>query len=160
MIRPFRHETLRYGEPSRIEESMWDHPFQWGSRRAGPDLARVGNFHGGDKYPNLWHYEHMLDPRKISPGSNMPAYPWLLTERVDLDGTPRKLAVMRKLGVPYTDAHIANAVADYRRQADAIVQDLARSGITIHAESELVALIAYLQRLGDNELVTKVAQAK
>ena len=104
MIRPFRAETLRYGEYSRLEEFIYDHPYQWGSKRTGPDLHRVGV-----KYPNLWHYQHMIDPRSTSPGSNMPPYPWLKTARVDYRKTPRKLHVLRSLGVPYSDAEIQSA---------------------------------------------------
>ncbi|MHC5066152.1 MAG: cytochrome-c oxidase, cbb3-type subunit II, partial [Planctomycetota bacterium] len=146
MIRPFRSEKLRYGDPSRIEESMWDHPFQWGSKRTGPDLARVG----GTK-DNLWHYEHMIDPRSVSPDSNMPSYPWLLADQVDLQDTPGKLHAMQALGVPYSDEQIESAVADYQAQAQIFVDDLAEKGRPgVDPQSELVALIAYLQRLGKN----------
>lgn len=142
-IRPFRSEKLRYGDPSRPEESMYDHPFQWGSKRTGPDLARVGG-----KYPNLWHYTHMMDPRATSPGSNMPAYPWLEVRRVPLSDVPKKLRAMQKLGVPYTNEQIDNGRDDYEKQAREITADLEKNGVELAWDSELTALIAYLQRLG------------
>lgn len=142
-IRPFRSEKLRYGDPSRAEESMYDHPFQWGSKRTGPDLARVGG-----KYPNLWHYTHMMDPRATSPGSNMPAYPWLEVRRVPLAQVPKKLEVMQKLGVPYSDEEVATSLQAYEAQAREITEDLAKNGVQLDWDTELTALIAYLQRLG------------
>ncbi|MEM7199004.1 MAG: cytochrome-c oxidase, cbb3-type subunit I [Planctomycetota bacterium] len=154
MVRPFRAEWQRYGEPSRIEESMWDRPFQWGSKRTGPDLARVGG-----KMNNAWHYQHMLDPRSTSPGSNMPNYPWLLSDKVDAATTPFKLKSMKALGVPYTDAQIDEAGASMRAQADEIVADLREFSLEAAPESELVALIAYLQRLGKNAKPTDVGKA-
>ncbi len=161
MIRPFRSEYLRYGEPSRIEESMWDHPFQWGSKRTGPDLARIGHsLSGGDKYDDMWHYKHMIDPRSISgPESNMPPFPWLATDKVDVAGTPGKMKALKALGVPYGDDQIASAEADYRKQADGIIAYLKGldSSITMEWDAQLVALIAYLQRLGDNDLPERVA---
>jgi len=155
MIRPFRSEFLRYGAPSRIEESMWDRPFQWGSKRTGPDLARVGG-----RYPDNWHYQHMLDPRQVSEGSNMPRYPWLLTDSVDTGRTPYKIKSMKSLGVPYADEDIDNAESAYREQADAIVTGLAASDLPVEWDKELVALIAYLQRLGKNELATNLGKAR
>jgi cytochrome c oxidase cbb3-type subunit I/II len=143
MVRPFRFETLRYGEYSRLEEYIYDHPFQWGSKRTGLDVFRVGG-----KYPNLWHYQHMLDPRSTSPGSNMPAYPWLKSRRIDYGKTARKLQVLRSLGVPYGGSDIEGAAQAARAQGEAIRDDLARNGVRIDPESELVALIGYLQRLG------------
>jgi cytochrome c oxidase cbb3-type subunit I/II len=143
MIRPMRPEAIRYGEPSTVEESIFDHPFQWGSKRTGPDLAREGG-----RYPNLWHYRHMLDPRSTSPGSNMPAYPHLLTNTIDPAGTAARLEAMRTLGVPYTDAMVAAAATDERAQAESITRDLADNGARATPDSEMVALIAYLQRLG------------
>jgi len=142
-IRPFRSEKLRYGDPSRAEESMFDHPFQWGSKRTGPDLARVGG-----KYPNLWHYTHMIDPRATSPGSNMPAYPWLEVRKVPLHQVPKKMQVMQKLGVPYSDEEIAQSQQAYEQQAKEITADLAQNGVELAWDSELTALIAYLQKLG------------
>jgi cytochrome c oxidase cbb3-type subunit I/II len=143
MIRPFRHETLRYGDYSRMEESIYDHPFQWGSKRTGPDLARVGG-----KYANLWHYLHMNDPRSTSPGSNMPAYAWLESATVDLERTGDKMDTLRALGVPYTDDQIAAAKTTALGQGQLITDDLATGDVDVAPDSELVAVIAYLQRLG------------
>ncbi len=143
MIRPLRFESLRYGEASTAEESRYDHPFQWGSKRTGPDLAREGG-----RYPNLWHYRHLLDPRATSPGSNMPPYAFMARAPLDLSRTADKLRAMRTIGVPYTDADISHAVADARAQASEIARDLADNGARVGADRELVALIAYLQRLG------------
>ena len=143
MIRPFRFETLRYGERSTLADSVWDHPFQWGSKRTGPDLARMGG-----KYPSLWHYQHLLDPRSTSPGSNMPPYAFLADAKVDFGGTGDKLAVMHTLGVPYDDIQIAAAASDARRQADAIAVELKQVGVDVAPDSEMIALIAYLQALG------------
>ncbi len=142
-IRPFRAEFLRYGEPSRIEESLYDHPFQWGSKRTGPDLARVGG-----KYQDSWHWLHMLAPAQISEGSIMPGYPWLADDRIDVGQTAAKLRLMQKLGVPYTREQVAGAEAAYLAQARGIVARLAEQQITADSRSELVALIGYLQRLG------------
>jgi cytochrome c oxidase cbb3-type subunit I/II len=143
MIRPFRHETLRYGDYSRIQEFIYDRPFQWGSKRTGPDLHRLGG-----KYANLWHYLHMMDPRSTSPGSNMPVYTWLKDGSVDLDGTGHKLATLAKLGVPYSEAEIANAREDALAQARLLTADLKAQGVELADDAELTALIAYLQRLG------------
>jgi len=143
MIRPFRWEQQRYGEPSTLAESQFDHPFQWGSKRTGPDLARVGT-----KYPNLWHYRHLLDPREVSPGSNMPPYSFLASGHVDYTRTIDKLHAMKTLGVPYTDDEIARGTDDAKAQAALIAADLATSGANVPADSDMVALIAYLQRLG------------
>jgi cytochrome c oxidase cbb3-type subunit I/II len=145
MIRPFRHESVRYGAISTLDDSKYDHPFQWGSKRTGPDLARLGG-----KYPNLWHYQHMLDPRTVSPGSNMPNYGHLATDTLDYASTEAKVRAMRTVGVPYTPQQIQGAVEDAKGQAKSISEDLAASGVKVAPESELVALIAYLQRLGKN----------
>jgi cytochrome c oxidase cbb3-type subunit I/II len=146
MIRPFRWETMRYGDHSKLEESAYDHPFQWGSKRTGPDLAREGM-----KYPNLWHYKHMIDPRSISEGSNMPPYPQLANDKVDFAKTTFKVAAMKTLGVPYTTAQIDQAGQDAQKQATHIAKDLAENGANVAPDSELVALIAYLQRLGQKQ---------
>ena len=143
MIRPFRHETLRYGDYSRMEEFIYDRPFQWGSKRTGPDLHRIGG-----KYPNLWHYIHMINPRDTSAGSNMPEYSWLLDGKVDFGRTGSKMATLAKLGVPYTDAEIAGAETDAMGQGALISADLQTQGVTLASDSELTALIGYLQRLG------------
>ncbi len=146
MIRPMESEYLRYGDASRAEEFIYDFPFQWGSKRTGPDLHRIGG-----KYPSLWHYTHMMDPRATSEGSNMPSYAWLKDGRIDAKLGGKKLAVMQKLGVPYTNADIDDAVAAQQAQANAVVADLAKNGVALEWNSEMVALIAYLQRLGRDE---------
>ncbi|MCB2020035.1 MAG: cytochrome-c oxidase, cbb3-type subunit II [Rhizobacter sp.] len=125
MIRPFRAETLRYGHYSMAGESVWDHPFQWGSKRTGPDLARVGG-----RYSDEWQRLHLINPRDLVPESNMPAYPWLATAMVTPADMPPRLRAMRTLGVPYTDEDIANAAKD------------------VEGKTELEAVIAYLQVLG------------
>ncbi len=148
MIRPFVGEVLRYGDYSRLGESIYDHPFQWGSRRTGPDLARIGG-----KYPDVWHFNHMLDPRSISAGSNMPNYPWLLEKDTDVDALPRKLAVQRTLGVPYPEYSDEEILADLKAQSTEIAENLREAGVIIAPEKEIVALIAYLQKLGKFETV-------
>ena len=144
MIRPTVPESLRYGKPSEGAEFVYDHPFQWGSKRTGPDLARLGG-----KYPDMWHLRHMDDPRAMTPNSIMPAYPWMLRDRTDFGSLKRKLEVLRQVGVPYTDAQIANASADARAQAKKIADALVAQGGPRNMEDrEVVALIAYLQKLG------------
>ncbi len=152
MIRPFRSEQLRYGAPSRIEESMWDHPFQWGSKRTGPDLARVGT-----KYSEAWHWDHMLDPRygqEYSLDKNlsiMPAYPWLYDAKVEVAVVADKMRVLKRLGTPYTDDELAGVADAYAEQAAQTVRNLEAQGKPdADPESEIVALIAYLMRLGRN----------
>ena len=145
MIRPMRFETLRYGDPSTLAESAQDHPFQWGSKRTGPDLAREGG-----KYPHLWHYRHLVDPRAITAGSNMPPYAHLENEKLDLARTNEKMGALRSVGVPYKDADIAAARTDAAEQGNAIVKDLAAEGVKVDADTQMVAVIAYLQRLGNN----------
>jgi len=127
MIRPFRSETGRYGPYSLPGESVYDHPFQFGSKRTGPDLARVGG-----RYSDDWHRVHLLNPRDVVPESNMPRFPWLADGMVDGALTARKMEALRKIGVPYTDADIAGAAA------------------AVAGKSELDALVAYLQGLGTN----------
>jgi cytochrome c oxidase cbb3-type subunit I/II len=143
MIRPFRYETERYGEYSKAGEFVYDHPFLWGSKRTGPDLHRVGG-----KYPDSWHFNHMYDPRSMSPGSTMPPYPWLLQQPYDLEGLPDKITVMRQLGVPYAEGFEADVQANATAQAEQIVKSLEADGIETVPEAKIVALIAYLQRLG------------
>jgi len=143
MIRPVRAEKLRYGEPSTAGEFIYDHPFQWGSKRTGPDLHRVGG-----KYSNLWHYQHLSDPRSTSAGSNMPSYGWLADRKLDLGDTAIKMSALKTLGVPYTGQDIANGNQELERSARAITTDLASQGIQVAWDSEMVALTAYLQRLG------------
>lgn len=147
-IRPMAAEVLRYGNPSTIEESMYDHPFQWGSKRTGPDLSRVGS-----KYPNLWHYRHMLDPRAITQNSIMPNYSWLETKDTDFIILRKKLSVMKNLGTPYDDQTVANADIVAQKQAQEIAKDLESNGAPAKLEKkEIVALIAYLQALGQKKI--------
>ncbi len=143
MVRPFRSETERYGEYSKAGEFVYDRPFLWGSKRTGPDLHRIGG-----KYPGSWHYHHMLDPTSMSPGSIMPPYPWLFENDIDYSTTAKKISVLRGLGTPYPDGYEAQAVADARRQAAGIVAELRKEDIEVKSDREIVALIAYLQRLG------------
>ena len=146
MIRPFRSETERYGEYSKAGEFVYDHPFQWGSKRTGPDLAREG----GSKLrkPNSWHYNHMLDPTTMSPGSIMPPYPWLIDDELDVSLVSGKISAMRTLGVPYPEGYEEQAMADLNYQAAEITDDLMASGIEVAPNREIIALISYLQRLG------------
>ncbi len=145
MIRPFRSETERYGEFSKSGEFIYDRPFLWGSKRTGPDLHRIGG-----KYPDSWHYNHMLDPESMSPGSIMPPYPWLITDDLNTAHTSKKLSVLKKLGTPYEDTYIQNAQQELRKQADQIGNNLKRDGVEWPEieKKEIVALIAYLQRMG------------
>ena len=143
MIRPFRDEVARYGEYSKAGEFVYDHPFQWGSKRTGPDLAREGG-----KYPDSWHYNHMLDPRIMSPGSIMPAYPWLLDDKIDTASTPAKIRAMQKMGVPYPKGFDQEANKALMEQANGIKKSLKADKIETAGNAEIVALIAYLQRMG------------
>jgi cytochrome c oxidase cbb3-type subunit I/II len=143
MIRPFRDEVARYGEYSKAGEFVYDHPFQWGSKRTGPDLAREGG-----KYPDSWHYNHMMDPRIMSPGSIMPSYGWLLDDKIDTASTPAKIRAMQKLGVPYPAGYDKLANADLMNQANGIRISLKMDKIETSKDVEIVALISYLQRLG------------
>ncbi|MBB1485386.1 cytochrome-c oxidase, cbb3-type subunit II [Oceanospirillum sediminis] len=125
MVRPFRSETERYGHYSVAGESVWNHPFQWGSKRTGPDLARVGG-----RYSDDWHRAHLYNPRDVVPESKMPSYPWLFTNTLDGSLTAKKLETLRTLGVPYSDDDIANAKA------------------SVQGKTEIEAIVAYLQQLG------------
>lgn len=125
MVRPFRSETLRYGPPSLAGEFVYDHPFQWGSKRTGPDLHRVGG-----RYSDEWHRIHLINPRDLVPESNMPAYPWLERDTVDASDMAQRMKALRLVGVPYTDAQIAQAAQE------------------VSGRTEMDALIAYLQVLG------------
>ena len=125
MIRPFRAETERYGHYSLAGEHVWEFPFLWGSKRTGPDLARVGG-----RYSDEWHYVHLMNPRNVVPESNMPAFPWLAENTLSGENTAKKMQVMKQLGVPYTEDYIAGA-----KQA-------------VQGKTEMEALIAYLQSLG------------
>jgi len=143
LVRPFRSETERYGEYSKAGEFVYDHPFLWGSKRTGPDLHRIGK-----KYPNLWHYLHMDDPTTVSPGSLMPRYSWLKEQVLDLASTESKINAMRTLGIPYEEGFEKIAGGELEKQANEIAQDLQKQGIDVTADKEIIALIAYLQRLG------------
>jgi cytochrome c oxidase cbb3-type subunit I/II len=143
MVRPFRSETERYGEYSKAGEFVYDHPFQWGSKRTGPDLHRVGG-----KYPDSWHYYHMFDPGSMSPGSLMPAYPALFEDVLDTSTTRRKIEAMITLGVPYPADLPAKANQDVEAQSARIVAELKKGGIEALADREIIAMIAYLQRVG------------
>ena len=143
MVRPFRSETERYGEYSKAGEFVYDRPFLWGSKRTGPDLHRVGQ-----KYPHSWHYNHMLDPTSMSPGSIMPPYPWLFEQDIDYGHTADKISALRKVGTPYPAGFEQQAVPEARKQAAGIVGELAKEDIQVKSDKEIVALIAYLQRLG------------
>ena len=144
MIRTIPSDELRYGPASTIEESMYDRPFQWGSKRTGPDLARLGK-----KYPDLWHYMHMEDPRAVIKESIMPAYPWLITSKIDFDGLEKRVSLFNKLGVPYSEEvlHDANNLA--KEQAKKIAEVLKKQGVKGDlSDKNITALIAYLQALG------------
>ena len=143
MVRPFRSETERYGEYSKAGEYVYDRPFLWGSKRTGPDLQRVGQ-----KYPNSWHYNHMMDPTSMSPGSIMPPYPWLFENEIDYSTLPSKIRVLQSLNTPYPAGFDKLAVADAQDQAQGIVAALKKEDIEVKSDKEIVALIAYLQRLG------------
>jgi cytochrome c oxidase cbb3-type subunit 2 len=125
MIRPLRAETERYGHYSVAGESVYNHPFLWGSKRTGPDLARVGK-----RYSDDWHRAHLYNPRDVVPESNMPGFPWLFDNEIDAERTPQKLAALRRVGVPYTDEDISGASA------------------AVAGKTEIEALVAYLQQLG------------
>ena len=143
MIRPFRSETERYGEYSKSGEYVYDHPFLWGSKRTGPDLHRIGG-----KYPDAWHYEHMRDPSTTSPGSIMPAYPWLLSDELEMSSLPARIKALIKVGVPYEEGLEERAQAEASAQAEMIRVSLEEAGFESEADREIIALIAYLQRLG------------
>lgn len=155
-IRPIAAEVLRYGPASTIEESMWDRPHQWGSKRTGPDLARVGK-----KYPDMWHFQHMINPRAITPNSIMPNYPWLLEKNTDFLSLRREFSVMKNLGVPYDQDTIANADIVAQKQAKVIAEELEKQGAPKGLEKkQIVALIAYLQALGQKAKTTDTAENK
>ncbi|WP_410479507.1 cytochrome-c oxidase, cbb3-type subunit I [Pedobacter nutrimenti] len=143
MIRPFRSETERYGEYSKAGEFVYDHPFLWGSKRTGPDLQRVGG-----KYSDSWHYNHLLDPQTMSPGSIMPPYEWLITQKLDTTTTIAKINAMRTLGVPYEPGYEHQANKDLDKQARDIAADLNKNNVKVKSDKEIIAIIAYLQRLG------------
>ena len=149
MIRPFRSETERYGEYSKVGEFVYDHPFLWGSKRTGPDLHRIGG-----KYPDSWHLRHMYDPTSTSPGSLMPKYSWLLQQEMNSESIPTRIKALRSVGVPYSNSYEKIAVRDMKAQAEMIANGLRENGfktvdgIEITSDKKIIALIAYLQRLG------------
>jgi len=143
MIRPFRSETVRYGEYSKAGEFVYDHPFLWGSKRTGPDLHRVGG-----KYPDSWHYNHMLEPELTSPNSIMPSYPHMFEASLDISTTEGKINAMRTMGVPYPDGFGSKANDELKKQAELISSNLAKDNIKVSSDKEIIALISYLQRLG------------
>jgi cytochrome c oxidase cbb3-type subunit I/II len=156
MVRPLRFETVRYGEYSKSGEFVYDHPFQWGSKRTGPDLAREGGLRS-----NFWHFQHMIRPKDLSPGSIMPAYTWMNEDDLNLDLTEKKINAMRTLGVPYPERYAAIAVSDLKKQALLIATDIVsnipgqklsesqkQEKINSIVNKEIIAMIAYLQRLG------------
>jgi len=155
MVRPFRSETERYGEYSKAGEYVYDHPFLWGSKRTGPDLQRLSG-----KYSNAWHYNHLLAPDAVSTGSIMPPYPWLFEQSIDKDQTAPKITALRRVGVPYELNYesVANDVLEV--QANEIVANLKVDGIEVMPETEIVALIAYLQRLGKDIKGKKTEEIK
>lgn len=153
MVRPFRSETERYGEYSKAGEYVYDHPFLWGSKRTGPDLQRLSG-----KYSNAWHYNHMLTPDAVSTGSIMPAYPWLFEQIIDKNQTAKKITALRIVGVPYEEGYEGVANEQLDKQALEIATNLKEDGIEVMPETEIVALIAYLQRLGRDIKGEKVVQ--
>jgi cytochrome c oxidase cbb3-type subunit I/II len=142
-VRPFRSETERYGEYSKAGEFVYDHPFLWGSKRTGPDLHRVGG-----KYSNSWHFNHLLDPTSMSPGSIMPSYEWLISQKLDTTTTVSKIRAMQALGVPYETGFDQLANGELKVQADSISKNLKKDNIKVTSDKEIIAIIAYLQRLG------------
>ena len=153
MVRPFRSETERYGEYSKAGEYVYDHPFLWGSKRTGPDLQRTSG-----KYSNAWHYNHMLAPDAVSTGSIMPPYPWLFEQSIDKSQTEKKIWALRKLGVPYEEGYESIANDELDAQASGIAENLKADGIEVMPETEIIALIAYLQRLGKDIKAEKTAK--
>ncbi len=148
VVRPFRWETDRYGDYSKIGEFVYDHPYQWGSRRIGPDLARAGVV-GGPMYKNAaWHFNHFMNPQKMNEQSIMPNYAWFAKKDLNLDMIPNKIRAMQTLGVPYPEDYDQLAVEDLMAQAQTIVDDLKASSIDIEPTKQMVAMIAYLHKLG------------
>ncbi|MFY7825853.1 MAG: cytochrome-c oxidase, cbb3-type subunit I [Flectobacillus sp.] len=152
MVRPFRSETERYGQYSKAGEFVYDHPFLWGSKRTGPDLHREGG-----KYPDSWHYHHMREPVSMSPGSIMPPYPWLLEQKLNTSDIESKMKAMQKLGVPYDAYQIQKAQEDLKTQAEGIAANLAKEGVKVSSDKEIIAMIAYLQRIGTDIKKTETA---
>jgi cytochrome c oxidase cbb3-type subunit I/II len=158
MVRPFRSETERYGEYSKAGEFVYDHPFQWGSKRTGPDLAREGT--GNNKKSNGWHFRHLREPSSISIGSVMPSYAFMLDQELDTTTTAAKIRAMRTLGVPYDLGYENIANAELLEQATGITKNLETDGIEIKPTREVIAVIAYLQRLGTDIKKAQTAENK
>ncbi|MCK6616363.1 MAG: cytochrome-c oxidase, cbb3-type subunit I [Cyclobacteriaceae bacterium] len=156
LVRPFRSEVERYdplgGEYSKSGEYVYDHPFLWGSKRTGPDLHRLGG-----KYSDSWHYNHMLAPDAVSTGSIMPAYPWLFEQAIDKTTTAAKIKALRTIGVPYEEGYESRANDDLDMQARRMAENLQLEGIEVEPDAEIIALIAYLQRLGKDIKASKTA---
>ncbi|MDP8208540.1 MAG: cytochrome-c oxidase, cbb3-type subunit I [Candidatus Electryonea clarkiae] len=150
LVRPFRSEVERYGEYSKAGEFVYDHPFLWSSKRTGPDLHRIGG-----KYPDAWHYSHMLEPTSMSPGSIMPPYQWLIEDELDVSKLEKKIWALRKVGVPYPEDYESQALEDLQEQAETISASLKEAGIEAPPDREIIALIAYLQRMGQDIKVTQ-----
>jgi cytochrome c oxidase cbb3-type subunit I/II len=159
LVRPFRSEVERYdplgGEYSKSGEYVYDHPFLWGSRRTGPDLHRLGG-----KYSDSWHYNHMLAPDAVSSGTIMPAYPWLFEQVIDKNTTAAKIKALRTIGVPYEEGYENRANDDLDLQARRMAENLQLEGIEVEPDAEIIALIAYLQRLGKDIKASKTAENK
>ncbi len=158
VVRPFRWETDRYGEYSKIGEFVYDHPYQWGSRRTGPDLARAGVI-GGPMYKSAsWHYNHFMDPQKMNQQSIMPKYDWLAKKDIDIDIIPRKIRAMQTLGVPYEEGFDKHAVDDLMQQAQQIADELKASNINIEPNKQMIAMIAYMHKLGKDIVTPPTAE--
>lgn len=155
MVRPFRSETERYGEYSKSGEFIYDRPFLWGSKRTGPDLHRQGG-----KYSDAWHYNHMWEPSSMAAGSIMPRYPWLFKNEINTKYTAAKIKVLQTLNTPYPDNYADKAVADLEIQAKKIASNLEKDKISMEGleKKEIIALIAYLQRLGTDIKVKPESQ--
>jgi len=152
-IRPIPAEVVRYGSPSTMEESIWDHPFQWGSKRTGPDLARVGK-----KYPDQWHFQHIVNPRSMIPNSIMPNYPWLVEKKIDYFSLRKEFSILKSLGVPYSDDVVANADVIAEQEALKKSEELSVSVNNVNLkDKEIIALIAYLQALGQKNKTPQTA---
>jgi cytochrome c oxidase cbb3-type subunit I/II len=154
MVRPFRSETVRYGEYAKAGEFVYDHPFQWGSKRTGPDLLREGV--GSLRKPHSWHYYHLLQPDGPSPGSLMPPYEHLFEHALDTSTTRAKINAMITMGVPYPEDYAARANLDLQAQRDSITAQLKREKVDAPSDREVIAVIAYLQRLGTGIMATPV----
>lgn len=143
MIRPFRSEIMRYGEHSKPGDYAYEHPFLWGSRRIGPDLQKIGG-----KYSDLWHYNHLIQPADVSPGSIMPTYEWLAKDKLDTSYSEKKMKIFKSFGAPYQEKDIKESLNELEKQAKHIAQNLQKEGIQVNWNHEIIALIAYLQKLG------------